>query len=146
MKKIDVYDLFTGHDDATGEHIYYEDKEGTKPYNGIAFEIFRGKLCSEFEVKDGYNTGIEKTYYEDTGELQGVFEMERNTVNGIAKEFYKNGKMQCQSIVINNQYINTIYYDEEGNVTEIYEMQPDDMEYSVVKDRIPIYREKYKLI
>ena len=146
MNRVNVCDLFTGHDHITGQHIYYQDEEGTKPYNGVIFEYFEGLLSSESEVKDGYITGIEKIYYSYTGELKAIYEMNFNTINGIAKEFYKNGKIKNHSVVINNLHIYAISYDEEGNTTEIFEMQPDDTDDNRIKELIPIYREKYKLV
>ena len=99
-KNID--DLFSETDRWTGENIFYEDAQLKKEYNGVVVDYFKGVLSWEFEVKDGYKTGIEKIYY-DTGELMEENETDHNTVNGIAKEYYKSGKLKSASIVLRNK-------------------------------------------
>ena len=146
MKKKDIKELFYGDDLDTGESIYYEDEKLMLLFNGIVVDYFKGKLSWEFEVRDGYRTGIEKKYYE-TGELMEENETDHNTINGIAKEFYKNGKMSSQGIVIRNIFIDTIFYDEEGNVISkesIESIKEKIPGYSLVEKEIVAYREKYK--
>ncbi|WPC43910.1 hypothetical protein [Clostridium sp. JS66] len=112
MNKVILNDLFTKTDINTGENIYYTDSSLEKPYSGIVVDYFKGVLNWKFEVQDGFMTGIGRVYYEDTGELMEESETDHNTVNGVAKEFFKNGNIKSISILIRNQPIDTIYYDE----------------------------------
>ena len=144
MNKVTLYDLFTETDINTGEDIYYTDSSLEKPYSGIVVDYFKGVLNWEFEVKDGFRTGIERVYY-DTGELMEESETDHNTVNGVAKEFYKNGNIKAISIVIRNQPIDTIYYDESGNKINETHINESDHHYFSLKTKIDEYRKKYKI-
>lgn len=144
MKKMNYYDIFVKDDIHTGEHIFYIDQNNTVPFNGIIVDYNNGVLVWEFEVQDGFRTGIERIYYA-TGELQELNETDHNTTNGIAKEFYKNGRLRSQSIVARNVHILIITYDESGDIVETWEISEEDPSYNVVRDKIPEYRSRYKL-
>lgn len=144
MEKMNYSDLFVEDDIHTGEHIFYSDKNKTVPFNGTVVDYNKGVLVWEFEVHDGFKTGIERVYY-PTGELQEINETDHNTTNGIAKEFYRKGQLRSQSIVIRNVHINTIFYDETGDIAEIWEISGEDPGYYVVRDRLAEYRSRYKL-
>jgi len=144
MKKVLADELYTLMDYATGEDIFYVDNIKTIPFNGIALDYFKGVLSWEFEVKDGYRTGIERTYYDETGELKEENETDHNTVNGLAKEYYKNGNIKCKSIVIHNAFIDSIRYDEEGNIITKKIMSENENICHIDKNEINEYREKYK--
>lgn len=144
MKKMNYSDLFVKDDIHTGEHTFYIDQNKTVPFNGVIVDYNNGVLVWEFEVQDGFRTGIERIYY-PTGELQELNETDHNTINGVAKEFYKNGRLKSQSIVIRNVHIITITYDETGDILEKWEISEEDPSYNVVRDRIPEYRSRYKL-
>lgn len=137
-------DLFVEDDINTGEHIYFFDKDKKNPFNGLVVDYFNGTLSWEFEVKNGFRTGIEKVYY-PTGELAELNQTDHNTTNGIAKEYHKNGNLKSQSIVIRNVHINIISYDETGNILDVWEISENDPSYNVVCDKIPEYRNLYKL-
>ena len=145
MKKVLCNELYTLMDYGTGEDIYYIDNIRTIPFNGIIVDYFNGVLSWEFEVKDGYRTGIERTYYDETGELMEENETDHNTVNGLAKEYYKNGNIKYKSIVIRNTTIDSIMYDEEGNIIRKKTMSENDHGYFRLKNKIDEYRERYKL-
>lgn len=144
MKKIDSNELFTKTDMNTGENIFYEDSELKIPFNGIAVDYFKGKLNWEFEVKNGFITGTEKVYYE-TGELKEENEMDHNTINGISREFYKNGNLRYVSIVIRNIPIQTICFNENGDVIDEISINENDSTYFAVKKDIDKYLSKYNL-
>lgn len=144
MKKMNYSDLFVEDDIHTGEPIFYSDESKTVPFNGTIVDYNKGVLVWEFEVQDGFRTGIEKVY-DSTGEIQEINETDHNTINGIAKEFYRNGQLKSQSIVIRNVPIDTIFYDETGSIMEIWEIGEEDPSYYVVRDRIAEYRNRYKL-
>ncbi|MEK3788635.1 hypothetical protein [Paenibacillus sp. FSL K6-1230] len=144
MKKVNFSDLFTEDDIHTGEYIFFHDENKTVPFNGTVVDYHNGVLVWEFEVEDGFKTGIERVYY-PTGELQEFNETDHNTINGIAKEFYKNGQLRSQSVVIRNVYISTVNYNEAGDIAETWEISEENTGYNVVRDRIPEYRSRYKL-
>jgi antitoxin component YwqK of YwqJK toxin-antitoxin module len=144
MKKMKYSDLYVADDLQTGEHIFYIDKNKTVPFNGVIVDYNKGVLVWEFEVQDGFKTGIERVYY-PTGELQELNETDHNTTNGRAKEFYRNGQLKSYSIVIRNVQIISVIYDETGDIVETWEIGEGDPSYSVVRDRIPEYRSRYKL-
>lgn len=144
MVKMNINDLYTDTDVNTGENIYYWDSSLEKPYNGVVVDHFKGVLSWEFEVKDGFKTGIERKYY-DTGELREENMTDHNTIDGIATEFYKNGNIKSISIVIRNVFIDTISYDELGNKVGKTSIAESDISYSLIKDKIDEYREKYHI-
>jgi len=144
MRKMKYHDLFVKDDIHTDEHIFYIDENNTVLFNGVIVDYNNGVLVWEFEVQDGFRTGIERVYY-PTGELQELNETDHNTTNGIAKEFYKNGQLRSQSIVARNVHIITITYDETGEIVETWEISEEDLSYNVVRDKIPEYRSRYKL-
>lgn len=115
MKRKLFEELYTKPDVATGENIFYKDELLSIPFNGVVVDFFKGILSWEFEVQDGFKTGIEKTYYE-TGELEVENETDHNTVHGLAIEYYKSGKVKSKSIVIRNLFVDTIAYNEDGTV------------------------------
>ena len=144
MKIMHYDELYTDTDVNTGEDIFFSDTSLEQPYTGNVVDYYKGMLSWEFEALDGFRTGIERKYY-DTGELMEENETEHNTINGLAKEFYKNGNLKSISIVIRNIFIDSIFYDEEGNTVNIKHMNDSDMSYFLVKDKVTFYREKYKI-
>ncbi|HEX9061673.1 MAG TPA: hypothetical protein VF941_15940 [Clostridia bacterium] len=144
MKKVTYDELFTDTDVNTGEDIFYTDSGLEEPYTGIVVDYFKGLLSWEFEVQDGFRTGIERKYY-DTGELMEENETNHNTIDGVAKEFYKNGNIKSISIVIRNVFIDTIFYDESGNMIGKTSINESDISYSLVEKKIDEYRERYKI-
>lgn len=99
----------------------------------------------EFDVKDGYKDGIEKSYYDNTGELMEVNEVRCNTVYGLSKEYYRNGKLKSASTVINNVTIDVIYYDSEWKIVKEQYLKDDEFIYKLHKNKIQEFREKYDL-
>lgn len=144
MKKVNYNELFTDTDINTGEDIFYLDSNLEKPYTGIVVDYFRGLLSWEFEVQDGFRTGMERKYY-DTGELMEENKTNHNTIDGVAKEFYKNGSIKSISIVIRNVFIDTIFYDESGNIIRKNYISEKDSSYYLVEKKIEEYREKYRI-
>ncbi len=144
MDKVNYDELFTDTDVNTGEDIFFIDSSLKKPYNGVVFDYFKGTLSWEFEVKDGFKTGIERKYY-DTGELMEENETDHNTVNGVAKEFYRNGNIKSISVVIHNVFIDSIFYNESGNIIRKTSISESDSSYWLVENKMEEYREKYKI-
>lgn len=141
MTQMNYRALFLKDDIQTGEHIFYINEHTTIPFSGTIVDYNKGILIWEFEVKNGFKTGIEKVYY-PTGELEEMNETAHNTIDGVAKEFYKNGQLKSQSIVIRNVFINTIQYKETGEIAEIWEISEENAGYTIVRDRIAEYKSK----
>lgn len=151
MKRTNYDDLFTKEDFYTsydGGRIFFEDKNLEIPYNGVVIDYFKDVLNWEFEVKNGFIEGIEKVYYEETGELMEQNEIKRNYKDGLVKEFYKSGNLKSICIVIKNIFIYEVSYDEFGNITDKkYSLSQDQLNspiYDDIRDKIDIYMEKYK--
>lgn len=144
MNKVTYNELFTDTDVNTGEDIFYVDSSLEKPYSGIVVDYFKGLLSWEFEVQDGFRTGIERKYY-DTGELMEENDTNHNTIDGVAKEFYKNGNIKSISIVIRNVFIDTIFYDESGNKINKTSINESNSSYFLVEKKIDEYRKIYKI-
>jgi hypothetical protein len=147
MDKILIDKLFSEYDTDTGQHIFFLDEELAIPFTGIVVDYFKGKLSWEFETKDGYRHGKEKKYYDDTGELMEENDMEQNTICGIQKEFYRSGKIKSKSIVLRNLHIETILYDEDGNIIERDSIDKDNppIGYYLDWDMIDEYQARYSL-
>lgn len=141
---MNMMDLWFGHD-ANNEATYFWDKELKRPYTGHVEDYFHGVLNNEFDVKNGYKNGIEKVYYDYTGELEAIQEVKDNLVDGLSIEYYKSGKIQSIEITIDNLGIDSYVYDEDGNVVEKKKAEEDNIHYLCVRKRILQYREKYDL-
>ena len=115
MKRKLLEELYINQDVTTGGDIFYEDELLSIPFSGVVVDFFKGILSWEFEVQDGFKSGIEKTYYE-TGELEVENETDHNTVHGLSIEYYKSGKVKSKSIVTRNLFVDTVTYNEDGTV------------------------------
>lgn len=152
MKKMDFEDLFVEVKEVypyREEYVFYIDKNLEIPYNGIVLDYFKGVINWEFEVKDGFIDGIERIYYEETGELYQENEIKHYLIDGLAKEFYKSGTLHTISIVIKDIFIYSIWYDKYGNITQKNYLSNDELSsnsYNHIRDKIDSYIEKYKHI
>lgn len=100
MRLEDIDHSLYGENDVNGIVTYYLDPELTKPYTGVIYSKFRGKIESEAEFIDGLMNGLEYVYNEEE-ELIVINECRGNVGFGIAKEFEK-GQLTSVSIVYNN--------------------------------------------
>lgn len=92
--------------------------------------------------------GIEKLYYDNTGELERVNEVKDNMGAGLCVEYYKNSKISSISIRIDNLNVDAYRYNEEGKLEKVFIMDEDNaigIDYVSIKDKIPAYRQKYNL-
>lgn len=144
VHRINYNELYTDTDVNTGEDIFYLDEMLKVPFSGVVVDYSKGILTWEFDVKDGYMSGIERKYY-DTGELMEENNVEHNAVDGLAKEYYKNGRMKSMSIVIRNVLIDSILYDEYGNILSKISIDDSNPSYFLIAARIGEYREKYRI-
>ena len=142
-------DLYTKEDVKVYDgYIFYLDENCTIPYTGHVEDYFKGKLSWECDIVDGVRNGIEKTYYGFTGELECINEVKDNMGNGLAMEFYKNGKVMSISTTIDNLIIDSYSYSEDGKLAkvDIWGMENSiGINYSRVKEKIPVLRKRYDL-
>lgn len=136
--------LYEG-EDVNGEPKFYVDENCTIPYTGHVEDYFKEKLSWECDIVDGLQDGIEKIYYDFTGELETIHEVKDNMSNGLSIEYYKSGKIRNIAIVINNLCIDFYSYDEEGKQEKVFIMDENEWHYCLVKDKIPELRKKYDL-
>lgn len=140
-------DLFEG-EELHGEPVLYVDENCTIPYTGHIEEYFNGKISWECDIVNGLQNGIEKTYYDNTGELERVNEIKDNMGSGLCVEYYKNGKISSISILIGNVNVDYYSYNEEGKLRKVYVMDDKNeigIDWISIKDKIPAYRKKYNL-
>ncbi|MTG99211.1 MULTISPECIES: hypothetical protein [Myroides] len=131
MRLEDIDDSFYVENDVNGIVTYYLDPELTKPYTGVIYNKWQGKIESEAEFIDGLKNGLEHIYNED-GEPIQINECRGNVMFGITKEFQK-GYLTSVSIVYNNSYIKSLDVNRNKEIIDIQKNY-----YDVTKgDKIP---------
>ncbi|MBB1150054.1 MULTISPECIES: hypothetical protein [unclassified Myroides] len=131
MRLEDIDDSFYVENDVNGIVTYYLDPELTKPYTGVIYNKWQGKIESEAEFIDGLKNGLEHVYNEEE-ELILISECRGNIEFGISKEFEK-GYLTSVSINYNGRLVK---YLEIGHNYEIINVQK--FYYDVTKgDKIP---------
>lgn len=144
---MNIDDLYEG-EEINGEATFYVDKNHTIPYTGHIEYYFNGKLSWECDIVDGLQNGIEKEYYDNTGELERIGEVKDNMGYGLSVEYYKSGKIRSISLLYDTVNFDSYSYDEEGMLEEIYIMNEDNsfgISYSSIKSKILELRKKYDL-
>jgi len=135
-------------DDLNGNPMFYLDQECTKPYTGHTEDYFKEHLSREGDVVNGYYEGIYKGYYDYSGKLEIVSQMEHNLTNGLSIEFFENGQVRSISLVFHNWYFDSVDYNENGEVEE-ENLNSDEKRWphftAEQKDEIYKLREKYNL-
>ncbi|MBD5090149.1 MAG: suppressor of fused domain protein [Clostridiales bacterium] len=117
-----------------------------KKYGCEKFEDYLEE--QECDIVNGLQNGIEKLYYDNTGELERVNEVKDNMGAGLCVEYYKNSKISSISILIDNLNVDAYCYNEEGKLEKVFIMDEDNaigIDYVSIKDKIPAYRQKYNL-
>lgn len=92
-------DLYEG-EEVNGTAKLYIDKNCTIPYTGNIEEYFSGKLSWECDIADGLQDGIERLYYDFTGELERINEVHNNMGCGLCIEYYKSGKISSMRLML----------------------------------------------
>lgn len=131
-------DLYEG-EVVNGEATFYVDENRTIPYTGHVEYYFKGKLSWECDIVDGLQNGIEKEYYDATGELERIGEVKDNMGYGLSVEYYKSGKIRSISLVYHTVNFDSYSYDENGVLEEIYTINENDsfgISYSSIKYKI----------
>lgn len=144
---MNINDLYKG-EEVNGETTFYVDEQCTMPYTGHVEYYFNGKLSWECDIVDGLQNGIEKEYYDDTGELEHIGEVKDNMGYGLFVEYYKNGKIRSISLVFDTVNFDSYSYDENGFLEEVYIMNDSNsfgIDYFSIKDKILEIRSKYDL-
>ncbi|MDM1409110.1 hypothetical protein [Myroides sp. DF42-4-2] len=109
-------------DDVNGIVTYYLDPELTKPYTGVIYNKWRGKIESEAEFIDGLKNGLEYIYNEDEEVIQ-INECRGNVIFGVVKEYEKES-LKSVSIVYNNSFLKILNVNlEDFNVLRHYDNQ-----------------------
>ncbi len=90
--------------------------EGNRiPFTGLLYEIYRhtGTIAYYSDYIDGEATGICVDFY-DTGELESISELRRDSLHGKYTSWHKNGKVKEISIWRSSHCLNLKEYDEQG--------------------------------
>lgn len=145
--KMNCNDLYQGKE-INNNSTFYIDENCTIPYTGHVEDYFNGKLSWECDIVNGIQDGIEKVYYDFTGELERINEIKNNRGYGLCIEYYKNGKISSISILIYDVNVDSYFYDEAGKLEEVNIMDKDNaigINYSFIEDKIAELRKKYDL-
>ncbi len=92
---------------ALGGTFFYKEEK----FTGQVYDTFDDQVSWIFEVRDGLQNGIEKTYHEGTDILEQITEYKDNMQFGVSKEFDEEGDLRSVSVVWNNGYLKTIFLD-----------------------------------
>lgn len=109
-------------DDYQIEALYDKAPElGGKPFTGLLYELYNGKLIYYQYYKDGYGDGECVRFYEN-GDIASYCTMQKFSHRSKSYCWYKDGKLKSFSEVDEKRrYINSIRYDEEGNIAFLIE-------------------------
>lgn len=140
-----VYEELYEGEEVNGEPLIYIDENCTKLFSGHVESYFQKRLSWECDIVDGLKNGIEKFYYDYTGELESVHEVKCNVSNGLSIEYYKTGTIRCIAIMVDNLCIDFYSYHENGEQDEVWFMDEKELHYPLVKNKIPTFREKYDI-
>ena len=105
----DDYDSFIVESDQNNnEHLF----------TGIIYECYEdGNLANYYMVKNGVKNG-KMVYYYPNGQVKEIKNIDKNTVEGIQKEFYENGVLKLIEYRVLGKLESFIKYDEYGNVLQ----------------------------
>ncbi len=112
--------------DGTWGTFYYNNEK----FTGVIYDLWMDKINWKFEVKDGLQDGIEKTFYDGTDVLQQIVEYKDNFQNGISKEFNEKGELTSVSIMHNGGFLKTIFL-EKSKIIKI------ENSYDCIKNKYP---------
>ena len=119
---------------------HYLDGEDDEPFTGVGyFENAAGRLTAEIEYRDGLEWG-KKREWDASGNLSGEDTMWLGVMHGKNREWFLNGQLAEESDYEVGFLIRQKFWDENGNLTDFYEMQQEDPEYKELQD----YRNLYK--
>ena len=68
-----------------------------KPFTGILLEYYNDLVSRELEYINGYQDGIETSYYE-TGRIEYQYHSKNNMLHGVCKEWDENGSLTSETI------------------------------------------------
>jgi antitoxin component YwqK of YwqJK toxin-antitoxin module len=91
--------------DGTWGTFYYNNKK----FTGVIYDLWMDKVNWIFEVKNGLQDGVEKTFYDGTNILQQIVEYNDNLQNGISKEFNEKGELTSVSVMFRGSVLKTIF-------------------------------------
>ena len=145
MNEMDLYFKY----DINGNNIFYVDEECTKPYTGHVEDYDQGFIWRESDVVNGYYDGVCKEYYFKSDKLEMISEMKYNLQTGLSIEFYESGRVRSVSTLIYDGEIDSISYDENGEITEKC-FRPDGPKFPLKDEQrlnlIQEIRDKYDLM
>lgn len=134
--------------EVNGDTVYYIDEECRMPFTGHVEYYFKDKLSWECDIVNGLREGLEKGYYDFTGELERIGEIQNNRAYGLSIEFYKSGRVRAIYTIIAEVIIDIYNYNEDGELESKEIMSKENamgINYRAIEDRIPALRELYDL-
>ncbi|MGD1841439.1 MAG: hypothetical protein ACFB0B_11165 [Thermonemataceae bacterium] len=100
----DIENINKENDGSWGTFLYNGEK-----FTGEVYDTLDNKINWIFDVKNGLQNGIEKTYQEGSDVLEQITENKDNMQFGVSKEFDEKGNLQSVSVVWNNKFLKTIF-------------------------------------
>lgn len=111
-------DFGYGGDDYDSFIVEYDQNNNEHLFTGIIYECYEdGNLANYYMVKNGVKNG-KMVYYYPNGQVKEIKNIDKNTVEGIQKEFYENGVLKLIEYRVLGKLESFIKYDEHGNVLQ----------------------------
>jgi len=109
--------------------IFYLNSE---KYNGIIYELLKGKIASEFEVVDGLKNGCEKVFFLN-GIIENESEYKNGLLDGLTKNYYETGELQEDAFFELGICLWHKLYDKKGNIEETYDIDKNSSNYKLLE-------------
>lgn len=111
-------DFGYGGDDYDSFIVEYDQNNNEHLFTGIIYECYEdGNLANYYMVKNRVKNG-KMVYYYPNGQVKEIKNIDKNTVEGIQKEFYENGVLKLIEYRVLGKLESFIKYDEHGNVLQ----------------------------
>ncbi|MGE8000555.1 toxin-antitoxin system YwqK family antitoxin [Lysinibacillus sp. NPDC093190] len=107
-----------GGDDYDSFIVEYDQNNNEHLFTGIIYDCYEnGNLANYYMVKNGIKNG-EMVYFYPNGQVKEIKHIDKNTLEGIQKEFYENGILKLVENRVLGRLVSFKKYDVQGNVLE----------------------------
>ena len=119
--------------DVNGYEVLCND-DGTL-FTGLVYEALpSGSLTAEYEVKDGLKDGVDKEYYAE-GVLECLSHYRKGELHGDVVYYYPNGTMKEKSVFEYGICTEEFVWDEDGKLVHHSVLAPDNFQFTVLERR-----------
>ena len=99
-----------------------------RPYTGLVYEEFQGRVDLEYEVVNGVKQGKEIEYYPN-GTIQSVSHYVDNVLEGELINYYESGAIEEKALFEKGVCTQSVSYDETGPVIKNFTISKESAEY-----------------